>query len=471
MAATRRLPVGEVRLRYRLEMLASSGAPRRDGRRRTPGVRCARPGRRIRAPEKSRAVRGACAQNGAVPSSEPYDAGPVAALRRIAFLLERGREETYKVKAFRTAAATMLPLPDDEVERPRRGGHAHASCRASGSSTAAVIADAVEGRTPERLAKLERETGGPLVDGGDEIRAALRGDLHSHSDWSDGGSPIEEMAFTAIELGHDYLVLTDHSPRLTVANGLCVARLTKQLGVVDGGQRAPRRRRLHAAQGHRGRHPRRRRRSTRPTRCSTGSTSGSPACTPSCGMDKAPMTRRMVERRPQPAHQRARALHRPAGDRRPRHPAAVGVRREGGLRGLRRERHRGGDQLPPRAPRPADQADRARPRHRLPVLDRLRRPRARVSSTSRSTGAPAPRTHGIDPERIVNTWPRERLLKWSKRAIAQSLTPPRRADAEMDEWVVDPQPRLGSPHAVHRVVHRRWTNWHCAARARWSTPH
>ena len=41
------------------------------------------------------------------------------------------------------------------------------------------------------------------------------------------------MAFTAIELGHDYLVLTDHSPRLTVANGLSAERLTKQLGVVD----------------------------------------------------------------------------------------------------------------------------------------------------------------------------------------------------------------------------------------------
>src|SRR6187200_2926139 len=41
------------------------------------------------------------------------------------------------------------------------------------------------------------------------------------------------MAFTAIELGHDYQVLTDHSPRLRIANGLSVQRLQKQLGVVD----------------------------------------------------------------------------------------------------------------------------------------------------------------------------------------------------------------------------------------------
>ena len=85
---------------------------------------------------------------------------------------------------------------------------------------------------PERLADLEREHGGDLTAGGHELRRALRGDLHSHSDWSDGGSPIEEMAFTAIELGHDYLVLTDHSPRLTVAHGLSAERLTRQLGVV-----------------------------------------------------------------------------------------------------------------------------------------------------------------------------------------------------------------------------------------------
>jgi putative hydrolase len=64
------------------------------------------------------------------------------------------------------------------------------------------------------------------------VRGWLRGDLHSHSDWSDGGSPIEEMARAAIDVGHSYLALTDHSPRLTVANGLSPQRLREQLGVV-----------------------------------------------------------------------------------------------------------------------------------------------------------------------------------------------------------------------------------------------
>ncbi len=163
--------------------------------------------------------------------TDAYEGGPVGALRRIAFLLERGRAETYKVKAFRSAAATILPLGEEVTERVRAG--TLRELPGIGASTAEVIEAAVDGRMPDRLARLEREYGGPLVSGGATVRSALRGDLHSHSDWSDGGSPIEEMAFTAIELGHDYLVLTDHSPRLTVANGLSVARLTRQLGVVE----------------------------------------------------------------------------------------------------------------------------------------------------------------------------------------------------------------------------------------------
>jgi putative hydrolase len=163
---------------------------------------------------------------------EAYRHGPVAALRRVAFLMERGREETRRVQAFRNAAATILPLPDQEVAERADAGTL-TELAGIGPSTAAVIEEAVRGEKPERLARLEAAYAGPLTQGGRELRAALRGDLHSHSDWSDGGSPIEEMAFTAIELGHEYLVLTDHSPRLTVANGLSVARLTKQLGVID----------------------------------------------------------------------------------------------------------------------------------------------------------------------------------------------------------------------------------------------
>jgi len=164
--------------------------------------------------------------------SESYDGGPVAALRRIAFLLERGREETYKVKAYRNAAATILPLPPEQVAAAAEAGTL-TELPGVGASTAKVIAAAVRGEVPERLAALEREHGAPLTTGGADLRSRLRGDLHSHSDWSDGGSPIEEMAFTAIELGHDYLVLTDHSPRLTIAHGLSPERLTRQLGVVD----------------------------------------------------------------------------------------------------------------------------------------------------------------------------------------------------------------------------------------------
>jgi len=164
--------------------------------------------------------------------SEPYDGGPVAALRRIAFLLERGREDTFKVKAYRKAASAILPLPPEQVAAAAADGTL-TDIAGVGASTAKVIAAAVRGELPDRLAELEREHGGPLTGAGAEIRAALRGDLHSHSDWSDGGSPIEEMAFTAIELGHDYLVLTDHSPRLTVARGLSPERLARQLDVVD----------------------------------------------------------------------------------------------------------------------------------------------------------------------------------------------------------------------------------------------
>jgi putative hydrolase len=87
------------------------------------------------------------------------------------------------------------------------------------------------GETPEYLRRAEADEA-PDAGAGAPIRAALRGDLHLHSDWSDGGATIEQMARAGAALGHDYMALTDHSRSLSVANGLEADRLREQLGIV-----------------------------------------------------------------------------------------------------------------------------------------------------------------------------------------------------------------------------------------------
>jgi putative hydrolase len=156
---------------------------------------------------------------------------PIEDLRQIAFLLERAHEATYRVKAFRSAAAALAKLPPGELAERAAAGTL-TKLAGVGDVTARCVAESLAGEEPVYLRRLIDTAGTDLDEATAALRAALRGDCHSHSDWSDGGSPIEEMAVTAAGLGHEYLVLTDHSPRLTVARGLSADRLREQLDVV-----------------------------------------------------------------------------------------------------------------------------------------------------------------------------------------------------------------------------------------------
>ncbi len=154
---------------------------------------------------------------------------PVTALRQIAYYKDRAREDPRRVMAYRNAADIVEGLSDAAREQ-HGAANSWQALPGIGPKTAKVIAQAWAGDEPDALVEL-RLAAKDL--GGGDIRAALKGDLHVHSNWSDGSAPIEEMMLAAKDLGHEYCALTDHSPRLKIANGLSPARLREQLDVID----------------------------------------------------------------------------------------------------------------------------------------------------------------------------------------------------------------------------------------------
>ncbi len=152
---------------------------------------------------------------------------PVEALERVVHCLDRAHETGFKTKAFVRALDVARNTPIAELQQRVNDGTL-TKLDGIGDSSARVIAESIRGETTY-LDTLEVKTAVPITAAGARYRDALRGDCHLHSRWSDGGATTLAMATTAKELGHEYIVLTDHSPRLTVAHGLSAERLNEQL--------------------------------------------------------------------------------------------------------------------------------------------------------------------------------------------------------------------------------------------------
>ena len=236
---------------------------------------------------------------------------PLDALNAVVFRLERSGADTYKVRAFRHAARAVATMAPEDLAELAAAGRLQ-SIEGVGKSTAQVIAEALQGQVPAYLTKLDQELGADddlMVDGSAaELLGSLRGDCHSHSDWSDGGSPIIEMAESARGLGREYLVLTDHSARLTVAHGLNEERLRQQLEVLadlnarSGALPHPVR---HGGGHPRGRCPRPRSRTPRPARRRRGQ------CAFEVADGRRPHDGAHAGGHREPAHRHPRPLHGP----------------------------------------------------------------------------------------------------------------------------------------------------------------
>lgn len=156
---------------------------------------------------------------------------PTAALKRAIYMLDRELAPSNKVRAFQKALATVGAVGPEEVAARAAAGTL-TELDGIGASTGAVIAESFSGVEDGYLAKLDQRSQIPLGEGG-ELRTQIKGDCHCHSTWSDGGAPLVEMAQAARALGHDYMVATDHSARLTIAHGLNEERLMGQLEELD----------------------------------------------------------------------------------------------------------------------------------------------------------------------------------------------------------------------------------------------
>jgi putative hydrolase len=153
--------------------------------------------------------------------------GAAQVLSEIGYLLRQDPDEKFRAKAFSAAAWSLA------IERPDLAAlHASnelTSLEGVGAGIAKVLVEVLDTGRSRYLDRLREEMKQPARDDESAIDfAQYRGDVHSHSNWSDGKATMLEMARGAEAMGYEYLGVTDHSPRIKVVNGLNADRLLVQ---------------------------------------------------------------------------------------------------------------------------------------------------------------------------------------------------------------------------------------------------
>jgi putative hydrolase len=148
-------------------------------------------------------------------------------LSEIGYLLRQNEAERFRAKAFAAAAwSIVISKPDlDALHK----ANALTTIEGVGAGIAKVLTGLIETGQSSYLERLRTEMGQPARDDETDIDLGqYQGDVHSHTNWSDGKATMLEMAQGAQALGYHYLGVTDHSPRIKVVNGLGADRLLAQ---------------------------------------------------------------------------------------------------------------------------------------------------------------------------------------------------------------------------------------------------
>jgi putative hydrolase len=156
-------------------------------------------------------------------------------LSEIGYLLRQDPEERFRAKAF-SAAAWSLAIQRPDLSRLHTANEL-TSIEAVGPGIAKVLAELEETGHSRYVDRLRERMKQPARNDESVLDfARYQGDVHSHSNWSDGRATMLEMARGAEALGYRYLGVTDHSPRITVVHGLNADRLLAQSREMAGVQ-------------------------------------------------------------------------------------------------------------------------------------------------------------------------------------------------------------------------------------------